>query len=477
MDTLDVKELILKLNKRQPLKWKKIPKKMRFIRYFGNYFFFGNATVDGRQVCVGKPANEDGHILVVEGTGCGKSSCIAIPALREWPGTFLAIDIKGELLRETASYASHKHPIKVFSFSQDSKYSRYDPFDLLRNGGEDNLVQNIRELAQAIIPVPTNMSDSFWRQAAQNILAGVLLYAYELDRSDPNAFNHAMVLIQSKPFAELIDLLSESSNDSVAMFIKHLDIDYKEDSKMLAGIHAELSNHIISFATDNRIKAAFTPDPEADMIRWEDLETHNIYMQISEDKLGQWDSAITLMLTQLILTLERRTEKYSPDGQQKQLPPILLLLDEFPRLGKLDVIQNAISTLRSKGVTICLIIQSFAQLDKIYGAESRRIIVDNCSYTAVLNIADPETQQAISEKIGSVDVPKIAINFDGVKLKDLTNGDDLYMPSQNAFLGISMTQEPIIHPHDLAYVKKKFLLLTTERVFKVEKAPYYKETS
>ena len=165
------------------------------------------------------------------------------------------------------------------------------------------------------------------------------------------------------------------------------------------------------FATDNRIKEAFTP--EDDMLRWEDLETHNIYIRIPEDKLGQWDGAITLMLTQLIRTLERRPDRYGKDGKLKKLPPVLLLLDEFPRLGKMDVIQNAVSTLRSKGVTICLLVQSLTQLDKIYGKETRQIIVDNCQYKAILNVTDPENQRIFSDIIGSINVRRQGINIGG----------------------------------------------------------------
>ena len=114
-----------------------------------------------------------------------------------------------------------------------------------------------------------------------------------------------------------------------------------------------------------------------------------------------------MMLTQLIRTLERRPDKFS---NERKLPPILLLLDEFPRLGKIDVIQNAVSTLRSKGVTICLVVQSLAQLDKIYGKESRQIIADNCQYKAILGVTDPENQKTISDMIGTINVRQNSIN-------------------------------------------------------------------
>ena len=74
----------------------------------------------------------------------------------------------------------------------------------------------------------------------------------------------------------------------------------------------------------------------------------------------------------------------SPQGRKTN--PILVLLDEFPLLGKMDVITNALTTLRSKKVTFCLMLQSIAQLDAVYGQDTRKIIVDNCQYKAILNI-------------------------------------------------------------------------------------------
>jgi hypothetical protein len=77
------------------------------------------------------------------------------------------------------------------------------------------------------------------------------------------------------------------------------------------------------------------------------------------------------------------------------------MLDEFARFGKLEPITSALATLRSKKVNVCLMIQSLAQLDHLYGAEVRRIIVDNCQYVAILRSNDAETQKYLSELIGT----------------------------------------------------------------------------
>lgn len=453
-----------------------------------NVFFGWRGTVDGFVHYIGKPQDKDGHILVVGGAGSGKSSCIAIPTLGTWGGTFFAIDIKGELSKNWMRVQRTQYPVKVFDFLTEKKSVtfRYDPFYLLRKGNPDDIVQNAREISQAIISIPPDAKEPFWSQAAQHILTAVILYVCGLKEFDEDSgkflegtFNQAMTLIQKKPIWDLIKEIEKGGNMDAIMHINQFrNIECPEDNRMLAGISAELSNRVMVFATDNRVKAAFTKDD--DMMIWEDLEDHNIFMRIPEDKLGQWDGAITMMLTQLIRTLERRPDKYSGEGK---LPPVLLLLDEFPRLGKIDVIQNAVSTLRSKGVTICLMVQSLAQLDKTYGRESRQIIVENCPYKAILNVTDPDNQKIFSDMIGSINVRQKSISDGNSKSMGTNSGSNIDETisfsdgksrgeSRSINANMSVVREPIVFPHELATLKD-ILLLTPEGFCRVNKLPYY----
>jgi type IV secretion system protein VirD4 len=352
-------------------------------------FDLGTNTTN-KQFYIGKPQDRDGHILVIGGVGSGKSSCIAMPTLETWKGTIFAIDIKGELTAHWNKISkTEKRQAKIFNLTNGQKLlSSYDPFYFMRQSGDENLVQNAREIAQAIIPLPPNIQEPFWIQSAQHVLTAVLLQGYSIKAS----FNATMTRTLTTPIWDLIEEISSGDCLEAIMHISQFrDIDNPADNKMLAGINAELKNKVMVFVTDLQIKDSFTPTEN--IIKWEDLESCNLFMCIAEDKLGQWDGAISLMLTQLIRTLERRPDKYSEEGKARSLPPILLLLDEFPRLGKVEVIQNAISTLRSKGVTICLMMQSLVQLDRIYGKESRQIIVDNCQYKAILTLLTRRTKK------------------------------------------------------------------------------------
>ena len=447
-----------------------VPEYMLHTKRQDAHFFFGikinTETTEGMMNndthdivrYVGKPQDYDGHVMVVGGAGSGKSSCIVIPTLETWGGTFFAIDIKGELTahwNRLEGAAGHK-PAKIFNLSNErSIFSTYDPFHFMRQDWEDNLVQNAREIAHAIIPLPPSVTEPFWIQSAQHVLTAALLHGFGIGAS----FNATLTRIQTTPIWELIDEISKGDNLAAQMHINQFSgIENPSENKMLTGISAELSNKVMIFVTDLRIKDALSPSDE--LMKWEDLETHNIFMTIAEDKLGQWDGAISMLLTQLIRTLERRPDRYSDDGLNNT--PVLLLLDEFPRLGKVGMIENAVSTLRSKGVTICLVMQSLAQLDRTYGKVSRQIIVDNCQYKAILNVTDSENQKIFSDMIGSITVTSGTISLDSNK------------DNSDYTLQFGESREPILHPHELATLED-VVLMTPKGFCRVTKAPYYNE--
>ena len=169
---------------------------------------------------------------------------------------------------------------------------------------------------------------------------------------------------------------------------------------------------------------------------------------------------IRLMLTQLIRTLERRPDMQSPQGRKTN--PILVLLDEFPLLGTMDVITNALTTLRSKKVTFCLMVQSIAQMDVVYGQDIRKIIVDNCQYKAMLNITEPDSQEYFSRLIGTVPIGRRSIshNYDPTTEHSSWGGERQ----------IQEFREPLILPHEFA-TNKDILLHTPYGLLSTIKLP------
>ena len=458
--------------------------------------FFGKKVYKKTRYYVSTPPGSDRSCtLIVGGQGCGKTPCIIIPTLRFWTGTFVAIDIKGDLLRHAVPFKTSKYPVKVFKFTDQQKdgnikYCRYDPFSLLRKGGKNNLVRNAREIAEAIIPILPTDREPFWKQSAQNVLTAVILYVFGLRATgeDPGevltgSFNGAMELIQIMTIWDLIKLIEKSGNEDAIKYINQFrKIAVPEDNKILNGVSAELANSVMAFATDNRVRAAFDAADADDTLKWEDLTDHNVIIRLDEDQLDQWRGPVTMMLTQLIRSLERRPDKHS--GNQCP-PPVLLMLDEFPSLGKIVAIQKAFTTLRSRGVTSCIALQSIAQLDQIYGEKTRNIFLENCQYKAILEVTEPESQKMFSDMIGTINVVKKNISESVTMTPTFSGGNTMYTTfngagsasqpwSKTVSVGFSTTREPIVFPHELA-APKDILLVAEGKFYRVEKLPHYQQ--
>ena len=148
-------------------------------------------------------------------------------------------------------------------------------------------------------------------------------------------------------------------------------------------------------------------------------------------------------------------------NENDNLPQILFLLDEFPRLGKIPFIMDALATLRSKRITVCLILQSLAQLDMIYGQNERKVIADTCAYRVVLSATDPETQDYFSKLVGTYDKDKethgvvkgVLLGISTSKNESTTTEEKrIIKPEQFATL-ISHNCMILLHPFETGFLR------------------------
>ena len=386
-----------------------------------------------------KPEELDGHILVVGGVGSGKSSCIAIPTLRNWQDSVFAIDIKGELYEKTRKIRPN---IKVFNPLYIHSYG-YNPFYCLRTAR--NPAQEARAISQAIIPLSPETREPFWIESAQNILTGVILHYYLT-----MPFIETLKQIQLNNPKQLIEIVSQSGNEKARLCVGNF---VGMDDKTLSGIYAELSKAIVTLITDDDLVSALS---KKNVITPADLEYSNdIYIQIPEHLLNQWKNLLTLIVNQFLTFFERREETNAR--------PILFLLDEFPRLGKIPAIMNGLATLRSKKISICLIIQSLAQLDVIYGVNERKVISDTCAYKAILNATDADTQEYFSRLVGTYDKPMTGFGTQRDGYIGFKTGNSTFTSEQ---------ERRIIKPEEFATLKD-IVLLTPFGYRRVDKQPYY----
>lgn len=437
----------------------KLPKQNKaeeFKRFFlhGNrpgvtFGYIGNRSTH----VVGMPEGDDGNILVIGGNGSGKSRGIAMPTLKQWGGTICATDLKGELsdfyaaLYQTGAVT---RPYIIFEPTQAEGPS-YDPFWWLLKDDTSNLINNLWEIVLAIVPPAPGENQPFWVESEQALFAASLLYFFKLGLS----FSEAICEIMSTSTSSLCEKLSTSPEVQVRMLLGN-PAQLKSD--VLAAIDRGLRNKLMLFSSDPYISHAFRGTREgAKCFTWEDLEHSNIFLRVPADKVEQWGGAINLMLTQLLHYLERRPEKHSLEAEQ--IPQVLLLLDEFARFGKLDMLPAAMATLRSKKVNICLLAQSIAQIDAIYGTAERRIILDNCQFQAILRANDPDTQDALCKLIGT----RIQRHHSVSQQRDSSmKGITGYS------INISEVRDWMVCPHELATLED-VLLLTPHGFLRLQK--------
>jgi type IV secretion system protein VirD4 len=255
----------------------------------------------------------------------------------------------------------------------------------------------------------------------------------------------ALLKASETPTPDLLELASQDKH--AKRFLMKL-INTAEDT--LGSIDQTVHTHIIKFLADPAIedvllkRPAITPDM---------LESgQSIYLQIPLNKIELNQALFTLILQQFIRHFERRPEQGNI--------ATLLLIDEFARFGKLHKIDNALSTLRSRKVTICLILQSFAQLDLIYGKNLRTVITDNCDWKVILKATDPDTQKQLSAMIGSHEVERISITT---------------TPTGQSKT-VSIQEKPKVRPEEFGTLDNDLIVLGPKQYDRFKKMPSYAVT-
>lgn len=369
-----------------------IPKKLD-LSWQDSGFFFGKEDRDDIDRYIGLPQEEESHILVIGGTGTGKSSSIAMPTLETWKGAIVAVDVKGELSEHYARlYEADlvERPFIVFD-PADEESVCFDPFALLAKDAPDNLYENLQDIVSTIIPLTVNAKDPFWEQSEQSILNKLLEYYYRLGMG----FIDALSMILCNKLEVLLGMLSKPEMQFTSMFVGGVTSMKPEAlSSIEEGIRQKIEVFVYS-----RIAHAFRGNSRDNTVHkfdWDCLNEYNVFLRIPDDKIETWGRAINLLLGQLIHHLQCRGSKYD----DPESIPTLLLMDEFARLGKLEKVKSALTMLRSRNVTVCLMVQSFPQLEAIYGLDTRKIIADNCRTKVILGANDYDTQLYLSRMIG-----------------------------------------------------------------------------
>lgn len=406
---------------------------------------FGKNVYDKKYLI--KPENVDGHRITIGGSGSGKSSCANIPTLIKWRGNFIAFDLKGELVEKTAWARS---AYKVFN-PTDPEAAGIDFFYLL-DKKPNKKIQAVRDIVLALIPTPISQ-EPVWAEGAQNLLTAAILHFHSLGYD----FAQTMKEIRSLPLNELLIAIQSGDCEEAKIYnSQFLDPDGR---RMVTSYYSLMCNAITVFATDKELRSSFNREimiSPADLVRGCD-----IYISIPENMLKQWAPALRLIVAQFMSALETREDNNKSDAN------ILFSIDEMPRFGKIEAI-TGLSTLRSKGVTFDIYVQSLAQLDEIYGIATRRTILDNCDFQFIMRISEPDTQEYFSRAIG---------NYDKEEMSESENIEGFWGSSANDKMKRRITKSKretrIIKPDEFRELSVP-VILSTYGFMRTFKTPYYK---
>lgn len=426
---------------------KSIPSKMR-IPHDGEGFFFGK--VSSCEACAkecsappfcGKPIDEDGNILIIGSPGSGKTTGHIYPTMKTWKGNIVTLDVKGDM--EAAQKSIHKEDGKklyVFApFGKGEGTCTFDPFFLMKMDPA-NAAGHACDIAEALVPISASDRDPVWREAAQNILAGALLYYFHCGKS----FIEAVETMSTQTVLGLIACIMGSGCKQEKSFVSQFQ---GVSSKTAASIGMNLTK-LSRFLLNPEVIGSLTPDSARPMLGWHELNSDqkpfDVIIDVHGVALSQCAPLVRLMLTQLVKTLSLREEK---NYKKTSVPPVLICIDEFPQLERMPAMISALTTLRSKDVTIALCVQSLASLDATYGHDEAKAIFDACSYKVIRRVSDVESQEYISKAIGSTDVvtgsPALSFSFPmGI----------------GASMSYTRKQRPLVYPEELGRLKNPILI-------------------
>lgn len=375
------------------------------------------------------------HIAAIAPTRSGKGVGLVIPTLLSWPHSAVIHDMKGELWDHTAGWRKTVAKNKVLKFdpAAESGSCRFNPLQEIRLGTKFE-VADVQNLVTIIVdPDGKGMSgaDAHWKQTAHAFLTGVTLHLLYMARAEnekrlkenPTAAMKTACLADiafalsdpTRPVDALYDemlntahIIDESNNETPKKKIPHPVVaasarDMKNRPEQERGSVLSTAMSYLSLYRDPLVKQ----NTETSDFTIKDLMHHedpvSLYLVVSPTDKDRLKPLMRLIVNQIVRVLCR-------DGMKGYEHRLLLMLDEFPSLGRLDVFQEALAFIAGYGIKAYLIMQDISQLRAAYGLEES--ILSNCHIRVAYAPNKIETGKWLSEMLGTttVTVPDTTIS-------------------------------------------------------------------
>ena len=348
----------------------------------------------------GKKHRRNLNILVAGGSGSGKTRFFAKPNVIQANTSMVILDPKGEITRDTGKFLERKGvEVKVLDLINMWRSHCYNPFVYLK---EDNDVQRlVTNLFKSTTPKGAQAQDPFWDAAAAILLLALIFYLkYEAPPDEQN-FSMVMEMLRSSEvreddenFVSVLDELFErlEMRDPEHIALKYYRSYRSGSGKTLKSIQITLAARLDKFNLDSL--AALTITDELDLASLGEKKT--ALFVIIPDNDSSFNFLVSILYTQLFQQLF-----YSADHDHDGSLPmhVHFIMDEFANVSLPDDFDKILSVMRSRGVSVSIILQNLAQLKALFEKQWESI-VGNCDEFLYLGGNEQSTHKYVSELIG-----------------------------------------------------------------------------
>lgn len=340
------------------------------------------------------------NTLVCGGSGAGKTRFFAKPNLCQANPSYVVLDPKGELLRDTGNLLSAKgYDIKVLDLINMEKSHCYNPFVYLRS---DNDIQRlVTNLFKNTTPKGSQSQDPFWDQAATMLLLALIFYLhYEAPPEEQN-FPMVMEMIRAgevreddETYKSALDILFErlEMRNPEHIALKYYRSYHSGSGKTLKSIQITLISRLEKFNLESL--ASITQNDELEL--WSIGEKKTAVFAIIPDNDSSFSFLVGMLYTQLFQQLY-----YQADVIHGGRLPVHVhfLMDEFANVALPDEFDKLLSTMRSREISVSIIIQNLAQLKALFEKQWESI-VGNCDEFLYLGGNEQSTHEYVSKLLG-----------------------------------------------------------------------------
>ena len=349
------------------------------------------------------------HVLCFAPTRSGKGVGLVVPSLLTWPGSCIVHDIKGENWSLTAGLRARFGRVLLFDPTNTAS-SAYNPLLEVRRGEWE--VRDVQNVADVLVdPEGSLERRNHWEKTSHSLLVGTILHVLyaETDKtlggvasflSDPRRpIETTLVAMMTTPHlgkkgphpvvaSAARELLNKSDNERSGVLSTAMSFLGLYRDPVVAQVTRRCDWRIADIAGEEKPTTLYLVVPPSDISRTKPL--------------------IRLILNQIG---RRLTEDLNATNRRHR---VLLMLDEFPALGRLDFFESALAFMAGYGLKSFLIAQSLNQIEKAYGANNS--ILDNCHVRVSFATNDERTAKRVSDALGTATEMRAMKNYAGHRL-------------------------------------------------------------